>query len=129
MGGETDTPSDQNEPAKKGPPIEDEASTANLRKASAKLKAKIAEAKVRNDMPFDSTLGTPNWDQNAADGHLDVPDDGDDGWPRLPVRANKTSAPRTAYVSALRVHSAHRDGFDSRPRRSAVRPHAVSRPL
>jgi hypothetical protein len=44
-------------------------------------------------MPFDSTLGNPNWDKNAADGHLDVPDDDDDGWPRLPVKANKTSPP------------------------------------
>jgi len=31
------------------------------------LKAKIAEAKAHNDMPFDSTLGNPNWDKNAAD--------------------------------------------------------------
>jgi len=83
----------QNEPAKKEPPIEEEASTSNLRKASAKLKAKIAEARGRSDMPFDSTLGNPNWDKNAADGHLDVPDDDDDGWPRLPVKANETSPP------------------------------------
>ena len=53
-------PNDQSEPAKKGPPIEDEASTESLRKASAKLKAKIAEARGRSDMPFDSTLGNPN---------------------------------------------------------------------
>jgi hypothetical protein len=57
------------------------------------LKAKIAEAKGRSDMPFDSTLGNPNWDKNAADGHRDVPDDDDDGWPRLPVKANKASSP------------------------------------
>ena len=93
MGGETDTPSDQNEPAKKGPPIEDQASTENLRKAAEELKTKIAEAKARSDMPFDSTLGNPNWDKNAADGHLDVADDDDDGWPPLPVKANKTSPP------------------------------------
>jgi hypothetical protein len=86
-------PNDQNGPAKKGPPIEEEASTSNLRKASAKLKAKIAEARGRSDLPFDSTLGSPNWDRNAADGHLDVPDDDDDGWPPLPVKANKTSPP------------------------------------
>jgi len=82
----------QNEPVKNGPPIE-EASMSNLRWASEELKARIAEAKARNDMPFDSTLGNPNWDKNAADGHLDVPDDDDDGWPRLPVKANKTSPP------------------------------------
>jgi len=84
---------DQNESAKKGPPIEDEASTANLRKASAKLKAKIAEAKGRSYMPFDSTLGNPNWDQNSADAHLGVPDDEDDGCPPLPMKENTTSAP------------------------------------
>ena len=82
----------QNEPVKNGPPIE-EASMSNLRWASEELKARIAEAKARNDMPFDSTLGNPNWDKNAADGHLDVPDDDDDGWPLLPVNANKTSQP------------------------------------
>jgi hypothetical protein len=82
----------QNEPVKNGPPIE-EASMSNLRWASEELKARIAKAKARNDMPFDSTLGNPNWDKNAADGHLDVPDDDDDGWPLLPVNANKTSQP------------------------------------
>ena len=84
---------DQNEPAKKGPPIEEEASMSELSWASEELKTKIAEAKACNDMPFKSTLGNPNWDKNAADGHLDVPDDDDDGWPPLPVKANKTSSP------------------------------------
>ncbi|MGA2493615.1 MAG: hypothetical protein ABSF67_11755 [Roseiarcus sp.] len=84
---------DQNEPAKKEPPVEDETPLAELNWASKELKAKIAEAKARNDMPFDSTLGNPTWDKNAADGHLDVPDDDDDGWPRLPAKANKTSPP------------------------------------
>ena len=84
---------DRNEPAKKAPFIEAEASMSDLRRASEELKAKIAEAKARNDMPIDSTLGNPNWDNNAADGHLDLPDDDDDGWPRLPVKANKTSPP------------------------------------
>ena len=84
---------DQNEPAKKGPFIEEEASMSDLRRASEELKTKIAEAKARNDMPIDSTLGNPNWDKNAADGHLDVPDDDDDGWPRTAVKANKPSPP------------------------------------
>ena len=87
-------PNDRNEPAKKAPPSEDEASLADLSWASKELKAKIAAAKVRNDMPFDSTLGNPNWDQNAADGHLDVPDDDDDGWPHTPVKPNKPSPAR-----------------------------------
>lgn len=84
---------DRNEPAKEAPPGEEEASTSNLRKASDELKAKIAKAKGRSDMPFDSTLGNPNWDRNAADGHLDLPDDDDDGWPRLPAKPDKTSPP------------------------------------
>jgi hypothetical protein len=66
-------PNDRNEPAveptgEKGPP-------SDLRKASEDLKAKIAEAKRRNDMPLDSALGNPNWEKNAADGHLDVRDE------------------------------------------------------
>ena len=84
---------DQNGPVKKGPFIEEEASMSDLRRASEELKAKIAEAKARNDMPIDSTLGNPNWDKNAADGHLDVPDDDDEGWPPTAVKANKTSPP------------------------------------
>ena len=82
---------DRNEPAKVAPPSEEEASTSNLRKASDELKAKIAKARGRSDMPFDSTLGNPNWDRNAADGHLDVPDDDDDGWPRVPAKPEKPS--------------------------------------
>jgi hypothetical protein len=82
----------QNEPVKNGTPIE-EASMSDLRWASEELKTRIAEAKARNDMPFDSTLGNPNWDKNAADGHLDVPDDDDDGWPHSPVNVSNFSLP------------------------------------
>ena len=53
-------------------------SPPDLRKASEDLKTKIAEAKRRNDMPLDSALGNPGWERNAADGHLDVPDEDDD---------------------------------------------------
>jgi len=80
------------EPTETAPSIEEEASTTNLRKASEELKARIAKARGRSDMPFDSTLGNPNWDKDAADGHLDVPNDDDDGWPHLPAEANKTSS-------------------------------------
>ena len=48
-------PNDQNESAKKRLPIEEDPSISDLRWASEKLKARIAEAKARNDMPFDST--------------------------------------------------------------------------
>ncbi len=85
-------PNNENEPTKKGLPFE-ESSVSDLKWASDELRAKIAEAKARSDMLFDSTLGNPNWDKNAADGHLDLPDDDDDGWPRLPAKANKTSPP------------------------------------
>ena len=61
-------PKNHDEPAKKGPPVEAEASMSDLRSASEALKAKIAEAKARSDMPLDWTLGDPNWDKNAADG-------------------------------------------------------------
>ena len=51
---------------------------ADLRKASADLKTKIAEAKRCNDMPVDSALGNPDWERAVADGRLDVPDEDDD---------------------------------------------------
>jgi len=53
-------------------------SESDLRKTSDELKAKIAEAKARNDMPLDSALGNPKWEKGAADGHLDIPNPPDD---------------------------------------------------
>ena len=53
-------------------------SLPDLRKAAEDLKTKIAEAKSRNDMPLDSALGNPGWEQRAADGRLDVPDEDDE---------------------------------------------------
>jgi hypothetical protein len=67
------TPSTTPTPAK-----EFEKTEAELRKASEDLKARIEEAKKRNDMPLDSTLGNPKWDQDASDGHLDRRDDDDE---------------------------------------------------
>jgi hypothetical protein len=69
---------DQDEPTVQKPSIDEKASMSDLQKASAELKAKIAEAKSRNDMPIDSALGNPNWEKHAADGHLDRPDDDGD---------------------------------------------------
>jgi len=83
-------PNDRKDPSAKRPSNDEEASISSLRKASEELKTKIAEARGRNDMPLDSTLGNPNWDRNAADGHLDVRDDDDDGWPHSAEKANKT---------------------------------------
>jgi hypothetical protein len=48
---------------------------ADLQKASEDLKARIAEAKKHIDMPIDEALGKPGWEQRAADGHLDRPDE------------------------------------------------------
>lgn len=59
-------------------PETENAPASDLKKASEDLKARIAEAKSRNDMPLDAALGNPNWEKKAADGHLDVPDDEDD---------------------------------------------------
>jgi hypothetical protein len=53
-------------------------SPPDLQKAADDLKAKIAEAKRRNDLPMDSALGNPGWERSAADGHLDAPDEDDD---------------------------------------------------
>jgi hypothetical protein len=69
---------DQNEPAVETQTIDEHSPTSELRKASEQLKAKIEDAKRRNDMPLDSALGNPNWEKNAADGHLDVSDKDDE---------------------------------------------------
>ncbi len=53
-------------------------SLTELRKAAEDLKARIAEAKRRSEMPIDSALGNPNWEHDAADGRFDVPDEEDD---------------------------------------------------
>ena len=55
-----------------------EPTTEDLRKASQELKAKIAEAKLRNDMPINSALGNPDWEQKAADGRFDAPEEKDE---------------------------------------------------
>ena len=67
---------DRIEPAADTPARDEKASI--LKDASADLKARIAEAKRRNDMPLDSALGNPKWEKNAADGRLDVPDEDDE---------------------------------------------------
>ena len=53
-------------------------SLRGLKKASDELKAKIDEAKRNHDMPLDSALGNPNWEERDADGHLDLPEDEND---------------------------------------------------
>lgn len=70
-------PDNQDKLVANGSVAEERTSIAALQKASDELKVKIAEAKARNDMPLDSSLGNPKWEKDAADGHLDVADDDD----------------------------------------------------
>ncbi len=53
-------------------PIED------LKKQAEALKERIEELKKRTDMPVNAALGSPSWEQGAADGHLDRKDDDDE---------------------------------------------------
>ncbi len=50
---------------------DENSSMADLRKAADALKEKIDKAKTHKDMPLNSGLRNPDWDQRAADGHLD----------------------------------------------------------
>ena len=53
-------------------------SAADLRKASEDLNGRINEAKRRSGAPLDSALGNPDWENRAADGRFDFPDDDKD---------------------------------------------------
>ena len=54
------------------------ASIDELAHASHDLKKRIDEEKRRHDMPVDSKLGNPDWEERAADGRFDLPDKDDD---------------------------------------------------
>ncbi|MBV8105432.1 MAG: hypothetical protein JO223_12575 [Hyphomicrobiales bacterium] len=49
-----------------------------LKEKSKEVKAKIEQEKRRQNLPLDSNLGNPEWEENAADGHLDVHEQDDD---------------------------------------------------
>lgn len=51
---------------------------SDTKEKSLDLKRRIDEAKRRHDMPIDSNLGDPNWEERAADGHLDIPESAED---------------------------------------------------
>ena len=53
-------------------------SFVDLEKKSEDLKARIEEAKRHNSMPLDSALGSPGFENAAADGRYDVPDKDED---------------------------------------------------
>jgi hypothetical protein len=48
-----------------------EKSLKELEQESSELKAKIDEERRRHEMPIDAKLGSPEWEQKAADGRLD----------------------------------------------------------
>jgi hypothetical protein len=50
-------------------------SLRKLEEASDELKAKIEQERRAHDMPVDSQLGNPGWEEKAKDGRFDVPKD------------------------------------------------------
>ena len=52
-------------------------SLEQLKQESQEVKAKIEREKRRHDLPLDSNLGDPAWEEKAADGRFDIPDDED----------------------------------------------------
>jgi hypothetical protein len=50
-------------------------SLKRLKKESDELAARIAQERRAHDMPVDSQLGNPNWEEKAADGRFDLPKD------------------------------------------------------
>jgi hypothetical protein len=50
-------------------------SLRKLEKESDELKAKIEQERRAHDMPVDSQLGKPDWEEKAKDGRFDVPED------------------------------------------------------
>jgi hypothetical protein len=52
-----------------------EKSLKQLEQESEELKAKIEREKRAHDMPVDSNLGNPDWEEKAKDGRFDAPKD------------------------------------------------------
>jgi hypothetical protein len=50
-------------------------SLKRLEEESKELKAKIDRERRDHDMPVDSQLGDPHWEEKAADGRFDLPKD------------------------------------------------------
>jgi hypothetical protein len=66
------------QPADEGATRELAQSLDRLKEESDDLKRKIAEEKRRHDMPIDSNLGDPDFEERAKDGHLDRPEEDDE---------------------------------------------------
>jgi hypothetical protein len=50
-------------------------SLKRLEEESIELKSKIDRERRAHDMPVDSQLGDPKWEEKAADGRFDLPKD------------------------------------------------------
>jgi hypothetical protein len=50
-------------------------SLKQLAKESDELRARIERERRAHEMPVDSKLGNPNWEEKAADGRFDRPED------------------------------------------------------
>lgn len=50
-------------------------SLKRLEEESKELKARIDQDRRDHDMPVDSQLGDPKWEEKAADGRFDLPKD------------------------------------------------------
>ena len=48
-------------------------SLKRLEEESEELKAKIERERRAHDMPVDSNLGNPDWEEKAKDGRFDAP--------------------------------------------------------
>jgi hypothetical protein len=55
-----------------------EKSLKEMEKESEELKSKIERERRALDMPVDSNLGSPGWEQKAKDGRFDAPKDKED---------------------------------------------------
>ena len=63
----------QPEPDRKAKALSE--SLKRLKESSKELKERIEDEKRRHDLPLDSHLGDPDWEERAKDGHLDLPPD------------------------------------------------------
>lgn len=53
-------------------------SLKKLEEKSHELKARIEQERRSHDMPVNAQLGNPEWEEKAADGRFDRPEDADE---------------------------------------------------
>jgi hypothetical protein len=59
-------------------PEDSSRSVDRLKEESQEIKARIEQEKRKHDLPLDSNLGNPAWEESVADGRLDLPEEDDD---------------------------------------------------